>query len=375
MSRIEEYLKKYLDRFVFIELKAEITQNNRDVSFLKDVPIPLEIEKISEMAREKEGLNVLPFEAIVEGMIYVIGADPDFLYNEQYKRFLRMVNDKIVDYIGYRGLKKAEDAEYSDAAIFFRAVINFEENNINGLYNYAKCCRDIFNESEDEELKAAFRTESVNTFEKIIGLYPDFSKAYYYLGYFYINSKLYEKAKLTWEKFLETDDDQIKKNEISDRLMQIEDLVNYEKGYIRILNDDYEKGLSFLLPLLDKYSDWWNLLFFTGLAYRKKGEYGKAAEFFKKVLNLRPSQSDAMNELGLCFSAMGDFDNAEKYFRKALLIDPNDYEIMSNLAVVYINKGDFAEAEKYLLMASEIAPEDEIVGLWVKELKELMKAD
>lgn len=373
MDKIEKYLKKSLERFVFIELKSEITKSKLNISFLKDVPIPIEVAKISKMAREIDGLNSLPFDAIVEGMTYVIGVDKYFRYNEQYRKFLELANEKILEYITYKGLKKTEEEEFFDAAIYFRAVVNMDEKNINGLYNYAKCCRDIFNESEEEDIKIAFRNESVNTFEKIVNLYPDFGQAYYFLGYFYMNSKLYEKAKITWQKFLTLDDNPVRTDEVRQRLLQIEDFVIYEKGYTRILNEDCVKGLEYLLPLLDKYSDWWNLLFFIGLAYRKTGEYDKAIDLLKKVLMLKPSQSDAMNELGLCYSAVEDFENAEKYFKKALLINQNDYEIMSNLAVVYINKGEYTEAERYLLMASEIAPEDEIVKLWVKELKELIE--
>ena len=137
------------------------------------------------------------------------------------------------------------------------------------------------------------------------------------------------------------------------------------------MNDRPQEGLDILLPLYEKYKEWWNLLFFVGLAYRKLGQFETALPFFQEVIRLKPSQGDACNELGLCYASLQDFDNAEKYFKKAALLDDKDPELLCNLAAVYINTGRLEEAEKLLDEAEKIAPGEGITALWREELEKL----
>lgn len=365
---IKKYLKRYTDQLAFITIENFMTQSKKDISFLKDVPIPVSVESIQQHA-QKESFQTIPFETIVEGMIYVLGVDRHFKYNPQYIQFLKLTHEKILDYILYQGIKHAEEQNYYDAIIFFRAALFMEKENLSALYNYGKCCRDIFDLSKDVDEKKDFKAEAIYIFETLAELYPDFAPSYYYLGFFYFNEKMFEKTRITWEKYLGLSDDEERKGEIQLRLIQLEDHVTYERGYTYILNQKYEKGLELLLPLEERHPKWWNLLFFIGLAYRNMKDYTMAIVYFKKVMSIKPSQIDTINELGLCYTSQGDFKNAEKYFKKAILLNGNDHEVLSNLAVVYMNTGQFDEAEECLIKASEIAPDDEIVLQWQKMLQ------
>lgn len=347
-------------------------QSKKDIRFLKNIPIPVEVSSIAKEA-EKENIEKLPFEAIIQGMIFVLGVDEAFKYNEQYKRFLNLTNEKIIEYVLYQGLKLANEEKYYDAVVYFRAALVIENNNLNALFNYGKCCKDIHDTSKDIDEKKAFKKEAIGVFEKLVLEYPDFSFAYYYLGFFYLNQKMFEKANITWNKFLELCDDSDKKEEIESRIKQLADHVTYEKGYTCVLNGQFEQGLELLLPLEERHNQWWNLLFFIGLGYRNTRAYEKAIEYYKKVMLIKPSQTDTLNELGLCYMSIGDFSNAEKYFKKAVLLKENDHEILTNLASVYINTGNYDEAEKLLEKAASISPDDEIIHIWIKKLNEIRK--
>ncbi len=370
MDRIKKYLKQYTDQLVFITLENYITQSKKDIGFLKDIPLPVAVHRIADHINEGNQ-DQIPFEAFVEGIIHVMGVDKDFKYIHEYQKFLFMSNEQITDYILYHGLKKAEEGKYLDAIIYFRAVLSMEENNLSAFYNYGKCCRDIFDMSKDIKEKKDFKSEAIKIFETITEFFPEFPASYYYLGFFYFNQKLFEKAQITWKKYLEISDDQEKKEEIDNNLRRMENHVLFEKGYNNILSGRFEKGLEILLPLEKKYPQWWNLLFFIGLAYRNMEEFEKAIDYFKKVLQNKPSQIDTMNELGICYTSVNDFNNAEKYFKKALMLKKNDHEILSNLAVVYMNTGNINEAEECLVKALKISPEDEVALLWMEKLKEI----
>lgn len=370
LDRIKKYFKPHTDRIVFITLETHLTAQKKDIEFLKNVPLPISIDYISKNVNQEE-LNELPFEAFVDGMINILGIDQEFKYKEQYKQFLLLSNEKIVDFILYKGLKHADEERYYDAIIHFRAALLIEQQNLSALYNYGKGCKDIFDLSKDLDEKKAFKLEAIETFEQITEIYPDFSSSYYFLGFFYTNQKVFEKARITWEKFLSLSEDAEKSEEIMVQLKQLEDYVSYEKGYNHILNEKYDKGLEILLSLEDKHSQWWNLLFFIGLAYRNTDRIEEAITYYKKVLLIKPSQIDTMNELGLCYTAISDYQNAEKYFKKALLLKDDDHEILSNLAVVYMNIGEYEKAKMCLEKASDIDPNDGIVLQWLQKLSEI----
>lgn len=370
MDRIHKYIKQYIDELVFITLENNITQQKKDLSFLKEIPLPISVKNIANQIDKKEA-DTIPFEAIVGGMIYVLGVDKHFIHNEKYQRFLHLANENILDYILYKGVKLADEEKYYDAVIHFRAVLAMDEKNLNAMFNYGKCCRDIFEKSQEIEEKKDFKYESMNMFENLVEYHPDFNESYYFLGFFYSNQKMFEKARITWEKFLSLSENEEKKEEVMLKLKEIEDYVTYEKGYSLILNGDCEKGLELLLPMVEKYPQWWNLLFFVGLAYRNLNQYDNAIQHFKKVLLIKPSQVDAMNELGLSYMSINDFDKAEKYYKKALLLK-EDHEILCNLGVVYIYKEEYENALEYIQKSVNLCPEDEIALKWLEKLQEIL---
>ena len=80
----------------------------------------------------------------------------NFKYKEEYKKILYNYNPKIEEYILYRGYKHIQNKNQEDGAIFFRALININDKNIEGLFNYALCLENIFEDFIDkgEEEKA-----------------------------------------------------------------------------------------------------------------------------------------------------------------------------------------------------------------------------
>ena len=389
-KQVEQYFKKAMDKIVFINLNDDFVSKHESLRFLKGVPIPVALEVLEKEARTTgKGKKGFSPAAAAQAMVYVIGADSNFPYAEQYKRFLKYNMKGLYFAILRNGVDRAQMGQYIEAAILFRAADLYDRwmrkdaplggpsarnprlpESPDALYNYARACRDLSMDEGEEDIskKTAFREESVRCFEQLTEEFPKFDQSYYFLGFFYMNKKSYQKAKEVWEKFLTLTEDTAMSEDVRERMEQVDDLILYEKGYLEVLNDRAEAGLEILLPLHEKYREWWNLLFFIGLAYRKLEDFQKAIPFFEKVGEIKPSQSDSYNEMGLCYASLQDYPNAEKYFRKAALIEKEDPELLCNLAAVYINWGKLDEAEETLSKAEEIAPGEEITKLWRIEL-------
>jgi tetratricopeptide (TPR) repeat protein len=163
---------------------------------------------------------------------------------------------------------------------------------------------------------------------------------YYFLGYAYLNMGLYLKARLTWQDFLrlsagsETEihemDDQLLaslREEISERVEELEEPVQIELGCNSIMGGDFVGGKDTLMKFAEgRYSQWWPLWYYLGVAEASLGNADEAIADFKKVLTLSPSNTDAMDELVHLYEATGDKENAAKYRNKIGIVNSNREE-------------------------------------------------
>ncbi|SHH24597.1 tetratricopeptide repeat protein [Tepidibacter thalassicus] len=374
--RIENYIFKKTENIAFLTIKEDADIPLRGYKIPKGgIDFPILNEELVKSIKERDAENNLTLASFARGMIYIIGIDSNFKYNDEYKKFLYEFDSKIEDYIGYMGVKKANEKEFTDALIYFKSLITLNPNNVNGLYNYALVCQDIakIHEKNQEEKKMNdFLLEALDKLETIIDIYPEFALAYYQLGYHYYNQKQYIKAKLTWEEAIKFGLDEDREIELKNELKKIEYKVDYEYGYNLVLQGQAERGLEKLLPLMDEYSDWWNLLFFIGLAYRQLNNVDEAIKYFEKILILNPNQVDTIVEIGLCYAMIGDLKSSIEQFEKALNLK-EDSEIMCNLGMAYLQLGDIDNAKKYIQKAYDLNSDDEVTIACMNELKKYEK--
>ena len=73
--------------------------------------------------------------------------------------------------------------------------------------------------------------------------------------------------------------------------------------------------------------------------------YGRAEQYFRKVLKSGARYADLLNMLGIIYHAEGRFNDAIESFRKALEINPGYIEATLNLAVLLNDLGDYRQAK------------------------------
>lgn len=324
---------------MFGELSPAYLERIGASSILGGVPVPINTDG-SENAGE---INV---KNIVLDMARVTGADPFFVYADKYAEFIKHAAGEGAEaMLISEGARSADRGDLEDACMLLRAALRIEPKSRDALYLYARACKECYESesalqdegSADEEKTGLFKAESTETFELLTMIHPDFAMGYYYLGYAYLNMGLYLKAKLTWQDFLEKssgselethemDDDMLAalREEISGRLDELEAPVDIEQGCNLIMSGDYQGGMA----ILDKYregrfAEWWPLWYYLGTAESSLGHPAEAAECFKRVLRLSPSNTDAMEELAAIYALSGDEENAAKYRKKIEIVRNN----------------------------------------------------
>jgi tetratricopeptide (TPR) repeat protein len=318
-DRIGEYLKPKLSGFVFGEFSDEFLVLHDLVSQLRGVPIPLKAEDLQNFAG---GEGIRP-DIIADNMVHVMGCDPHFKYVDSYLAYLRKsFNESLIKVLLDRAHQASEKEEEYEACTYARAALLLDPADRDAMFTYAVITHDMYEESEDAEYVGRLKAESLEYFERISQLYPDFAAAYYYLGYAYLNMGLYTKAQIVWERFVMLAENGKECEEIEERLESIMEPVKIEQACNDIMATRYEKGIEALAAFEgSKYEKWWPMHYYLGMGYCGIGEDEKAESAFRKVLTLNPSHTETMKELVRIYEMRGDKEKSEKYRNKIKLIE------------------------------------------------------
>ncbi len=314
---------------VFGELSDSFLKVMGGYEILKGIPVPI-----------TEGVNgQIPVRGIFLDMAKVIGGDSQFVYAEKYLTYMKAAaGDDAEAILVSEGAKAADEERYEDACKLLRTALLIDPKSQAALYLYARACKACYEtEDKDEDYVATFKAESMESFELLTMVHPEFAMGYYFLGYAYLNLGLYTKAKLTWDDFMKyssgageddagMDDDQLEdlRHEISDMLLDLEEPVKIEKGCNQIMAGDFVGGRDTLSQFKEgRYETWWPLWYYLGVAEASLGNGQAAIDDYKKVLTLSPSNIDVMEELVEIYEAVGDSAGANKYRNKIQIVKNN----------------------------------------------------
>ncbi|KDR96030.1 TPR repeat-containing protein [Peptoclostridium litorale DSM 5388] len=363
-SHIEKYLLDRTKDISFISIKENAELNIKGYTLPKaglDIPVlNADLAKGIQDGTAQKGISVA---SIARGIIDIIGTDPSFRNNGEYKKMLSAMYQDIGGYIEYSGVKMANEGKKTDAIVYFRALMELDEKNINGLYNYALLCQDVaFScDSEKESKKRRdFLKEAKSYFEKLANEYPDFSKGIYNLAFFKYEEGEYEQAKNMWNESVEAGLDEELEQRAIEMIGLCADKVKIEEGIELVISGESHAALETLLPLVNKHAGDWKLLFFIGVAYRQLGEVQEAMMYFRDILLIDKDNVDTMVEMGLCKAMLGELKESVDHFENALKLRSDDPEILCNAAMAYYNMGDMEKANEYIQKSFEIDPDDEI---------------
>lgn len=318
-DRIGRYFRKYLDKFVFVELSDAYLEKSKVRDIMKGVPIPLRKRDLKSF----DGGSGIEPTVIAENIAWVMGCDPHFKYNKAYVEYLlKIFNPKIYEGMLREGRDAAEREDYDNACIHFRASLCMKYDYLHGMYSYARVCRAMYLASEDTEYVGRFKAEALDWFELLTETHPRFAQGYYYLGYAYLNIGLYAKAQIAWKWFLSFSHNGKDRREITKRMKQIEDPVTIEAGCNEIASGRFEEGVKTLEPYLSsRFNTWWPLHYYLGVGYANTSRIPDAVARFRHTLTLNASHIQTMQELLAIYRAQNDKENIKKYESKIKMVE------------------------------------------------------
>lgn len=365
---IEVQLKDRLSEIVFIELAKDIKFNNSDFVLKKDIPLPLKMDKIVNQVKTEKVSDDFDVNGMIEGIVYLLGVDSEFVHKDYYVDILKNINPTIVNDIVKSGIYKASNNRIIEGMIDLKAALIIDDISLDALYNYSRILENLALKETDEEKVNMYLKEAYESLKKIQVNYPDNYISYFHLGFHYANEGFNQKAKETWDRALSMNIPDDIRDEILKNLLKIENKVRFEKGRTFILEGRIQEGLELLHSLETEESDWVDLNFYLGLAYRYEGTFDRALNYFNKCDKLSQNNDNILNEIGICSMMIGDYEKAKNVLERSLQIKKDNPEILCNLGLVYYQLQEDEKAEKLLKAAYKLDPEDEIVVSWIQKL-------
>jgi len=364
-----EFFDNKKDDIFFLTIKKGASIKFKDYEYItnKEMPVPVRAEKLLEDIKRESDDEGVSLNNIIDGIIYVLGTDNNFEYLNDYKEMLEVLHFDLQPYI-ILCINKLDEGNVDDGVIYGKALININEDEKN-CFIYASVLEKRATAKKtavDENENQYFLEEAHTFYEKSLDYDSKFALSYYKLGYYYKLKQQYVKAELYWKKHQELDNDNVRIEEIRNELNDLQPYVDYENGYNLVLKEQPDEALDLLLPLVNEFSGWWNLLFFIGLAYRSLGDYEIAEKYFENVLKIEEYQKETINELGLCKICRGKYTEAAELFTTLLNIEPGTCEIFCNRAVAHLYNEEIDRAKEDIETALKIDPNDEI-ALSIKE--------
>lgn len=144
----------------------------------------------------------------------------------------------------------------------------------------------------------------------------------------------------------------------------------------------YEESIKMLEALYKDYSQSENvkkslkevLFTYGGLLNDEfERQYFKAAQCFKRIIEIDPTDYRAQYNLGIAYFEMNRFDEALDSYKKALEIKPDYKHCYYNIGLVYETKEDLKQAHIYYQKSLEIDPDYRYAFQAIKDIEQKLE--
>jgi tetratricopeptide (TPR) repeat protein len=148
--------------------------------------------------------------------------------------------------------------------------------------------------------------------------------------------------------------------DISSKISEIEisnPQVIKEQALILYGKGDYEEALKYLENFKSDYVDE-EVTVLTSNCYESLGNYEKAAETLKKLIQIDPESFVGYYNLGVLYYGSKDFEDARDSFEKAYKLNKNSYALTYNLGCAYFELQNFKKAVEFFTKAYKLYPDE-----------------
>ncbi|MBC2580254.1 M48 family metallopeptidase [Clostridium sp. DJ247] len=345
---IKSYFADKLSKLLFLEISKENIKKIFNVELSEEIYIPVKSDSIVNQVKAEESVDQIPLSFFIEGIIYVLGADKSFRFNEEYKNILKHINNSD-KFIKGRIAEKVKNKNYEDAYILLKGLLEIDSS-IEILDKLILIVDELRNKDK------MYKEEELEIIEKAKDN-ENYATPYFYEAIMRKEERDYEKALFCINNYISRGGEEtIEVTELKESLKLV---ISYEEGKKLVYNHP-KNALKVLLPLLSEFGNDAALYYYIAVCYRILENYEKAIYYLNESMSIDNNIVEVVNELGINYASIGDYKNAIAYLRKAFEVTKS-VEICTNLIMCYLNDGDIENARIHLDIAKKLDSKDEIV--------------
>jgi tetratricopeptide repeat protein len=336
--RLDDYFLTFTKNLAYLDLKE-----SSDYPVLEDIPLPIYVDDMQSGIMTGTMSERIEIENFIDGMLINIGADREFLYNEEYKVILTQFLDDISKYASSKAIAVA-DEDLNKALLLLRGgyILNSSDN-----YNSYLYARFLWPKAydSDDKYKEDFIRESLDILQNTIVNDENFAISYYELGNIYANLGEYIKARSFYDKALQKTDAPEAENEIRDKLTEINDNAEIEESLYFIGKGDYNNAIKKLTGLLSnkKRAD---AYYYLGVAYQNIGQYENSIMAFENALDAGAEFRELYNDYAVSLFLNDRQVDALSVIAEGLEKFPQDPRLVYNKIQINLTIGNIGKAKE-----------------------------
>lgn len=335
---LDNYFRKFVDKLGYIELKESASYE-----LLKEIPLPIYLKDMKEGVQSGDMENKINLDIILEGMLINIGSDQDFLHNYEYINVLNHYLKDITAFSADRA-KKAMDDDRDKALLLLRAGYILNPLDEFNSYNYARL---LWPKAYDDNIKEKddFVKEALRILQEIIEKNENFAISYYELANIYANLGEYLKARNYYNQALAKTDSEIAKEEVRDKLREINDNADIEEALYYIGKSNYNQAIIKLTEILSKHKRA-DAYYYLAVAYQNINQYENSILAFQNALNEGGEFRQLYNDYAISLYLNKDIEKALIIIEEGLKKFPEDPRLSYNKIQINLSLGNIREAKK-----------------------------
>lgn len=357
---IEKKIKEKLKDIVFIELKKPIEIKEL---MIKDIPLPVKMTSLLEGIKTGKIEEEFDLLRITEGIVFLLGIEPEFKYSKEYKEIVEVVHKNTKDYILYLSKYYLEKGNTLESYIYLKSqekIIGYDSDLyftqlgvLEELYNK------YFEELEDDE-KTNIITELLKGYENITNK-EEYPLATYKLGHINLSLGNNLKAMLYFKKFLNAPKYEDLKNEVRNQIEEIEDYARIEEGEAYLRYGKFKEAEAAFNKISKNYPMQDKIFYYKSIINYNLGYYEQSNIQIEKAIELN-KREEYYNQAALNNVALDDVKKAINWFEKGIVELGDKYTLNYNLGLLYYNLND-AKYKEYLKRAYNLKPSEELKSL------------
>lgn len=281
MNIIEKYFRAKADQIAFIELKDNIKLYEKNG--LKDIPLPIILDEMLDGFQNDNFQKEVSIEYIVNGILYLIAIDSEFLYANEYKNILKRLLENPSKYALSKAVENMEnDERYEKALIYSRAAFLLDEKNELAAYNYSKFLWNL--DIKDKEERQIYVEQSVRILERILNYNKNNVLANFELGNICVAMGDYIKANNFYKNSLKNSENEEINEQIRIIMKKIEPDVAVADSIYYINKMDYGKALELLMKAR-RNSSRYDISYYIAIAYMNQQNAELSEKFFEEAID------------------------------------------------------------------------------------------